>query len=40
MMKKVTYPEELLLGIVQFSLQKGLYKYYLKNTWIIWKSFC
>ena len=25
MMKKVTYPEELLLGIVQFSLQKGLY---------------
>ena len=30
-MKKVTYPEELLLGRVQFSLQKGLLQLLLKQ---------
>ena len=39
-MKNVTYPEELLLGSVQFFLQKGLLQLLLKNTWIIRKSFC
>ena len=39
-MKNVTYPEELLLGSVQFSLQKGLLQLLSKNTWITSKGFC
>ena len=34
-MKKVTYPEEFLLGRMQFALQKGVLQLLWKNTWII-----